>query len=75
MTVQITIQDTKKAVALLQFLIAFDMINSFDIAFDDALPNGSISAEEAAFFDAFYGNSQELSMSKFGTYLNASKDA
>ncbi len=64
MTVQITIQDTKKAVALLQFLIAFEMIDSFNIVPDDALPNGSISEEEAAFFDAFYNNAPELSMSK-----------
>lgn len=64
MTVQITIQDTKKAVALLQFLIAFEMIDSFNITFDDALPNGSISEEEAAFFDAFYNNVPTLSMSK-----------
>jgi hypothetical protein len=64
MTVQITIQDTKKAVALLQFLTAFEMIDSFNIVFDDALPNESISAEEAAFFDTFYNNTPELSMSK-----------
>jgi hypothetical protein len=73
MAIQISIKDPKKAIALLQFLITSELINSFEVV-EGTLGDAPMSEEDAAFFDTFYGNSHELSMSKMRNYLNVSKD-
>jgi hypothetical protein len=73
MAIQISIKDPKKAIALLQFLITSELINSFEVV-EGTLGDASMSEEDAAFFDTFYGNSPELSMSKMRNYLNVSKN-
>lgn len=54
MDIQISVQNPQKAVALLEFLKSFELIDTFKVI-ENSIVNTTISKNEITFFDQFYG--------------------
>jgi hypothetical protein len=73
MDIQISVQNPQKAIALLEFLKSFEMIDKFKILGNSFVKN-KIEQKESSIFDQFYGSVPELDVTKFETYLTESRN-
>jgi hypothetical protein len=54
MEIQISVQNPQRAIALLEFLKSFDLIDTFKVL-ENSLSNNKIPKKELSFFEQFYG--------------------
>ena len=73
MDIQISVQNPQKAIALLEFLKSFEMIDKFKIL-GNSFVKSRAEQKEVSFFDQFYGSVPELDTTKFETYLTETKN-
>ncbi|WP_394996122.1 hypothetical protein [Emticicia sp.] len=73
MEIQISVQNPQKAIALLEFLKSFEMIDTFKIL-ENSLAKKTDTKKETSFFDQFYGSVPDLDVAKFETYLTESRN-
>lgn len=73
MDIQISVQNPQKAIALLEFLKSFELIDTFKVI-ENSFANSTVSKKEPAFFDQFYGSVPDLDVNKFETYLTESRN-
>ncbi len=70
MKIQISIQNPQKAIALLEFLKTFEMIDTFKVI-DDSKVSALGSKKEISFFDRFYGKTKSgFSIEQIDNQLN-----
>lgn len=55
MEIQISVQNPQRAIALLEFLKSFDLIDTFKVLENAITPNNKSSKKEVSTFDRFYG--------------------
>lgn len=73
MDIQISVENPQKAIALLEFLKSFELIDTFKVI-ENSFASNTVSKKEPAFFDQFYGSVPDLDVNKFETYLTESKN-
>ena len=73
MEIQISVQNDQKALALLEFLKSFQIIDTFKVL-EGHSPKKNIQEGDVSFFDKFYGSVQELDISEFENYLKNSRN-
>ena len=73
MDIQISVQNPQRAIALLEFLKSFEMIDTFKVI-ENPFSKNKIEQKEPSIFDQFYGSVPELDVTKFETYLTESKN-
>jgi len=73
MEIQISIENPQKALALLEFLKSFEMIDKFKIL-ENSFSTKVNAKNEPSFFDQFYGSVPDLDVTKFETYLTESRN-
>jgi hypothetical protein len=54
MEIQISVQNPQRAIALLEFLKSFDLIDTFKVL-ENAVSSNKIPKKDVSFFDQFYG--------------------
>lgn len=57
MDIQISVQNPQKAIALLEFLKSFELIDTFKLV-ENNIAQKAISNKETSFFDKFYGKTK-----------------
>jgi hypothetical protein len=90
MDIQISVQNPQKAIALLEFLKSFEMIDKFKIlgnsfskvqtekkevsSFEKFYGSSKTEQDEPSLFDQIYGSVPELDITKFETYLTETRN-
>ncbi len=70
MEIQLSINNPKRALALLEFLKASDLIDTFKILDNPVAVSAPVSPEATiSFFDRFYGSVPNLDVQAFEKYL------
>ena len=54
MEIQISVQNPQRAIALLEFLKSFDLIDTFKVL-ENSISNNKTPKKELTFFEQFYG--------------------
>ena len=68
---QISVQNPQKAVALLEFLKSFELIDTFKVI-ENSIVNTTISKNEITFFDQFYGKTNSgMTIEQIDNQLNS----
>jgi hypothetical protein len=71
MDIQISVQNPQKAVALLEFLKSFELIDTFKVI-ENSIVNTTISKNEITFFDQFYGKTNSgMTIEQIDNQLNS----
>jgi hypothetical protein len=71
MDIQISVQNPQKAVALLEFLKSFELIDTFKVI-GNSIVNTTISKNEITFFDQFYGKTNSgMTIEQIDNQLNS----
>jgi hypothetical protein len=71
MDIQINVQNPQKAVALLEFLKSFELIDTFKVI-ENSIVNTTISKNEITFFDQFYGKTNSgMTIEQIDNQLNS----
>ena len=73
MEIQISVENPQRAIALLEFLKSFEMIDTFKIL-ENSFAKKIEAKDEPTFFDKFYGSVPNLDTTKFETYLTESRN-
>jgi len=71
MDIQISVQNSQKAVPLLEFLKSFELIDTFKVI-ENSIVNTTISKNEITFFDQFYGKTNSgMTIEQIDNQLNS----
>lgn len=73
MDIQISVQNPQRAIALLEFLKSFELIDTFKVI-ESSFSSNKIPKNESSLFDQFYGSVPELDITQFETYLTESRN-
>jgi hypothetical protein len=73
MDIQISVQNPQRAIALLEFLKSFELIDTFKVI-ENSFSSNKTSKNDVSLFDQFYGSAPELDITQFETYLTESRN-
>ena len=75
MEIQLSVSNPKRALALLEFLKASELIDKFKILTTSSPSNQSVETNnEPTFFDRFYGSMPNLDVPAFENYLTETRN-